>query len=130
MKLNISNKFEEPLLARHKITASVEFEKAIPSRNEVINEISKKIDAKPELTVVSSITPSFGARKADVTAYAYKTKEDMMKALAQKIIAKTGLQVKKAAAEAKAEIKTAEIKEQKPAKVEQKPAEAKPEAKK
>ncbi|MBN2420837.1 hypothetical protein JXB27_01005 [Candidatus Woesearchaeota archaeon] len=96
MKLVINKKIEEPLLSREKITATVEFENAIPARNDIIAELAKKIDAKPELMLVSSITPSFGSRNADVVAYAYKLKDVLTKIVDKKIIAKTGIKQKKA----------------------------------
>lgn len=100
MKLTINKKFDEALLSREKVLATVEFENAIPSRNDIIAELSKKIDVKPELMLVSSITPSFGSKKADVVAYAYKGKEELARAVDKKIITKTGIQVKKAEVQA------------------------------
>ena len=103
MKLEIHKKIEEPLLARNKITATVEFDKAVPSRQDVLKEIASKTGSAPELVVVTNITPSFGSHKANVVAYAYKKAEAITRIVDKKILAKTGFEAPKKEEAPKAE---------------------------
>lgn len=71
MQMNLTNKKEEPLLSRTKITARLEFEKATPSYQEITTLLATHLKAEEKLIAIRHIYNSFGNRKAEVTAYIY-----------------------------------------------------------
>ena len=71
VQLNITNKKEEPLLSRTVITAALEFEKATPSYPEVMSLLASQLKIDDKLIAIRHIYNSFGAKKAEVTAYVY-----------------------------------------------------------
>lgn len=95
MKLAIKDRKEEPLLSREKIVAEMLFEGAIPSRNNIIEELAKKAQTTHDLVVVSKIDSSFGSGKAGILAYVYANKEMMQRIEEKKKLARTGFKAKK-----------------------------------
>ena len=71
MQLNVTSKKEEPLLSRTMIKADLEFEKATPSYAEVTLLIAANLKADEKLIAIRHVYNSFGAKKAEVTAYVY-----------------------------------------------------------
>ena len=71
LQINITNKKEEPLLARTMVKAIVEFEKATPSYQEVTSLLASNLKANEKLIAIRHIYNSFGAKKAEVIAYVY-----------------------------------------------------------
>ena len=71
LELKIVNIKDEPLLSRKLIKASVEFEKSTPSYAEVMSSLSSNLKTDEKLIAIRHIYNSFGAKKAEVTAYAY-----------------------------------------------------------
>ena len=69
--MNITNKKEEPLLSRTMIKATLEFEKATPSYPEVTSLLASQLKIDDKLVAIRHIYNLFGAKKAEVTAYAY-----------------------------------------------------------
>ena len=71
MQLNITNKTSEPLLSRTMVKASLEFDKATPSYQEVASTLATNLKTEEKLIAIRHIYNSFGARKAEVIAYVY-----------------------------------------------------------
>ncbi|MBI2101758.1 hypothetical protein HYT53_04050 [Candidatus Woesearchaeota archaeon] len=71
MQLNVTSKKEEPLLSRTMVKATLDFEKATPSYNEVTSLLATQMKTDEKLIAIRHVYNSFGARKADVTAYIY-----------------------------------------------------------
>lgn len=71
VQINITSKKEEPLLFRTKIEATLDFEKATPSYTEVTFLIATHLKSDEKLIAIRHIYNSFGAKNAEVTAYAY-----------------------------------------------------------
>lgn len=71
MEMKIENRQEEPLLARVKIVAEVAFDKTTPSYKELIPQIASSVKKEENLVVIRRIKNYFGARRAQVLAYAY-----------------------------------------------------------
>ncbi len=79
MKLEITEKKDNPLLSRIDIKASLEYEATTPSNDQVKSEIAKKLSVDPSLIVMKQIKTYYGFRKADVIACAYSKKEELLK---------------------------------------------------
>ncbi len=77
MKISINSKQENPLLNATMVEATLSYEKATPSRPEVVKELAKQLKVKPELVVVRKITTAFGETIASVSAYVYKDEETL-----------------------------------------------------
>jgi ribosomal protein S24E len=71
MELKVTSTKEEPLLSRKLIKANLEFEKSTPSYAEVTALLAGNLKADEKLIAIRHIYNSFGAKKADVTAYVY-----------------------------------------------------------
>ena len=71
MQLNVTGKKEEPLLSRTMVKATLDFEKATPSYNEVTSLLATQLKTDEKLIAIRHVYNSFGARKAGVTAYIY-----------------------------------------------------------
>jgi len=96
MKLAITERKEEVLLGREKITTDIAFEGAVPSRKNITDELAKKAQVDPQLIVLSKVTSSFGEGKAGAIAYAYQSKDKLEKVEEKRKFTRTGYnQVKK-----------------------------------
>lgn len=95
MKIKIVHNSEEHLLSRHKITADMEFENAVPARKDVIQKIAEMISVEPDLVVVKKIDGALGSSKAKILAYAYKNKEERNRIEEKKLLVKTGFNIPK-----------------------------------
>ncbi len=124
MNLEIIDKKQNPVLSRIEIKATIGFEKATPSNDEVKKEIASKLKADEKLVVIKGIYTDFGITKADVNAYVYKTKKDLDKIEPKKKEKKE----KKPKAEKPAEAQKKEAPKEE-AKPEEKPAQEKKEEK-
>lgn len=71
MKLDVTSRTEEPLLARAMVKATLEFEKSTPSYAEVTASLAASLKSDEKLVAIRHIYNSFGAKKADVIAYLY-----------------------------------------------------------
>lgn len=106
MQITTKSKKENKLLDRTEFDLEIAYEGPTPSNEQIKQELAKNLKINPELTIIKHTYTQFGATKADVLAFEYKTKEAMQ---AVELIK--------------------EKKEEKP-KVEEKKEEAKPEEKK
>jgi len=71
MQVNVTNKKEEPLLSRTKVTATVEFEKATPSYPEIAALLAHYLKTDEKMIAIRHIYTSFGSKKAEIIAYLY-----------------------------------------------------------
>ena len=71
MQLNLNTKKEEPLLSRTMLKATIDFEKATPSYQEVTSLLATNLKTDEKLIAIRHIYNSFGAKKAEVIAYVY-----------------------------------------------------------
>lgn len=90
MNINIESKKENALLSRTEIKADLTYEGVTPSRIELKKKITAILGAKEELVVIKKIEVAYGFQKAVVTAYVYKTKQELDK-LEPAYILKRGL---------------------------------------
>lgn len=97
MDLQITEKKEEPLLGRLKVTASLSFEATTPSNEEVRGQIASALNVDKKLVVVKKINSRFGERVGDALACVYYT-EDTMKKL-EKLGKKAREKIEKAEAD-------------------------------
>ena len=79
MDLKITEKKDEPLLSRIKLTAEINFETATPSYEEVKKKLASALNNDEKLIVIKNIYTKFGIKKADLFAYIYNNKEAMEK---------------------------------------------------
>lgn len=128
MDISINSEKENKLFGRKEIlfTATNAGSKT-PSREEVKEEICKKLSLNPDLTTVIKITQVYGGNTSEVIVHSYSKKE-AMDALVRQSKEKKG--TKPAAAAPNAEEKKEAKEEKKEAHKEEKKEERKEEAKK
>lgn len=100
MKATIHKRTDEPLLSREKIHAELAFEGPVPSRKDVLQEIAKRASVEPNVVTINKINTVFGMRKAEVIAYAYKSKAECDRVEDKKLAKKRCLSVEAPKAEA------------------------------
>lgn len=71
MQMNIVEKKSEPLLSREMLKASIDFDKATPSYQEITSFIASNLKTDEKLIAIRHVYTAFGNRKADVIAYVY-----------------------------------------------------------
>jgi small subunit ribosomal protein S24e len=76
MNIEILKKNESSIFARTEVDAKVFFSGKTPSRKELKEAIAKLLNADASLVSVRKIKNNFGHENANITAYAYKTKEE------------------------------------------------------
>ena len=79
MKITITNKNKNALLNRTEISFKVEDTKVPPSREEVREKLAALENAKPEQTIVSKISHSFGSQEIEGKARVYDSIEALEK---------------------------------------------------
>lgn len=97
--LNVTNRKEEPLLSRTMVKATLDFEKATPSYQDIASTLASNLKSDEKLIAIRHVYNQFGAKKADVIAYLYKD-ESKKQAIEPKLKAK-----KEGSAKAKAPAK-------------------------
>ena len=75
MKIKILERNKQPLLYREEIKADVEFDKEVPSRTFIREQIAKSAKVDVEKIVVDKIKSHFGKNNADVLVYIYDDKK-------------------------------------------------------
>ena len=102
MELKITKKKENPLLFRAEAEAeAIFFKEPTPKTEDVRKKIASMEKANENLVVVKSIYTSFGAGKAKVLAYIYKSEEDLKKIEPKKKETKAKAEAQKDEKEAK-----------------------------
>lgn len=71
VQLSVTTRKEEPLLSRTMVKATLEFENATPSYQEVTSLLASNLKSDEKLIAIRHVYNSFGAKKAEVTAYVY-----------------------------------------------------------
>jgi len=124
MKIEITEKKDNPLLSRQEIKGSLTFNTATPSNDELHANLAKQLNVDKELIKIKKIGTHYGASKADFLVFVYISKEELEKIepAPKKWLEK---QEKKAEAAKKKQEEAAKPKEEAPKeeKAEEKPAE-------
>jgi len=68
---------ENKLLARREILCDAIYSESTPSREKIKEEVVKKLNLDPKLTVVVKINQLYGVTKSEVSVYSYKNEEAM-----------------------------------------------------
>jgi len=68
---------ENKLLARREILCDAVYSESTPSREKIKEEVVKKLNLDPKLTVVAKINQLYGITKSEVSVYSYKNEEAM-----------------------------------------------------
>ncbi|MFH1439406.1 MAG: hypothetical protein ABIG89_02495 [Candidatus Woesearchaeota archaeon] len=100
MELEIQKQRETPLLARRRITAMVNFQKATPSRANIRDGIAKKLNVNDELVIVRHIYTKYGKNEAKVIAHVYKDNKFIEKLEGKALLEKHGKKAKEGKEEA------------------------------
>lgn len=79
MKVNIVEKQEQPMLYRTEVKAEVTFDREVPSRSFMKEQVAKALKADQQLLIIREIKSGFSERKAEVYAYLYKDKDKLDK---------------------------------------------------
>lgn len=132
MDIKITNDYENKLLGRREISATTTYSDRTPTKDEIKEELCKRLSLNPELVEVREIKQQYGLRVSDITAYSYASKEVMEKLVKKRgkkgaqPEQKSGAGAPAAAAPAKAEKKEEKHEHaEKAEKAAEKPAEAK-----
>ncbi len=79
MELTIVSNAENKLLGRREIRASAPSTDKTPTKDEVKEEICKKLSLDPSLVEIREIKQQYGLRVSDIILYSYSSKEIMEK---------------------------------------------------
>jgi small subunit ribosomal protein S24e len=77
MEITIDGKKENKSLERNEVAFTIKFEKVIPSRKEVREELARMLSADAKLLVVDAMNGIYGAQAAKGTARTYKDAKRM-----------------------------------------------------
>lgn len=118
MEISISDEKENKLFGRKEISFTATYSGSkTPSKEEIKQEICKKLSLHPELTTVIKVTQAFGRNSSEVLVRSYSKKETMERLERQPKkdakAAQAAAPAPKAAAPAKAEEKKEAPKEEK-----------------
>ena len=100
MELKINNDNDNKLLGRREIFASATYTDKTPTKDEVKEELCKRLSLDPALVEIREIRQQYGLRVSDITAFSYSSKEVM-----DKLVKKRGEKGKKPAATSSATAK-------------------------
>lgn len=97
VQIIITDKKEEPLLSRTAVKATLEFEKATPSYQEVSPLLASQLKADEKLLAIKHIYNHFGSKRADIIAYIYndETKKQLIEPKIKQKKEKKAKEVKK-----------------------------------
>jgi len=73
----VKKDIENKLLARREILCDAVYSESTPSRERIKEEVVKKLNLDPKLTVVAKINQLYGITKSEVSIYSYKNEEAM-----------------------------------------------------
>ena len=77
MDLKITEKKEEPLLSRTRITAEISFDAVTPSNKDVKAKIASALKANENIVVIKNIKVLFGKKEAKVIGYQYEDEKKL-----------------------------------------------------
>ncbi len=119
MEIQIGKDFENKLFGRREISFSLSYTGKMPTKEEVKQELCKKLSLNPELTLIVKISPLFGTTVNDGLAHTYVSKE-MMNVEQKYLFERKGKKDKKAGAQAQAPAPEAKAEPKNEAKKEEK----------
>jgi ribosomal protein S24E len=79
MQVTIIEAKEQPIYKREKVRARIAFQGKVPTRNDVIMALGKKMGKEETAISIRSITASYGTQEAVVEAFCYADKAIMAK---------------------------------------------------
>lgn len=77
LEIIVKKDFENKLLGRREILCDAVYSESTPSRERIKEEVSKKLNLDPKLTVVVKINQLYGITKSEAAVYSYKNEEAM-----------------------------------------------------
>ena len=95
MEISIDNKSDNNSLNRQEIFCTVSFDKQMPSRAKLRQEIASAAGVDEKLLVIVSAQGAYGTNTAKVIAHSYKDKESMVTAEREHLLMRDGLIEKK-----------------------------------
>ncbi len=132
MKIEITEKKNNPLLSRKEIKGVLTFNTATPSNDDAEAALAKQFNIDKNCVRMKKIATRFGASKADFLAFVYNSEEELKKIEPAPVKWLEKIEKKEVAAKKKAEGAAPKEKpkseEKKEEKAEEKPAEEKKEA--
>lgn len=75
--MEITKRFEQPLLSRTCLNGTLAFDGATPSNHSLVNDIASSLKTTPSLVVVKKITTLFGKMEAYFSAVVYKDESSL-----------------------------------------------------
>lgn len=79
MELKINGDKDNKLLGRREVSASATYADKTPTKEEVKEQLCKKLNLDPALVEIREIRQQYGLRVSDITAYAYTNAQTMEK---------------------------------------------------
>jgi len=86
MEIKVVEDKENPFFNRREISFYVHGFEATPKRDEIRQEVCKRLNLSPELTVIISINQRFGIKQCTVLAHSYKDKESLKRYTAKYVL--------------------------------------------
>ena len=86
MEVKVIEDKENVFFNRREISFYVHGFEATPKRDEIKQEICKRLNLSPELTIIVSISQRFGIKQCAVLAHSYKDKDGMERYTAKYIL--------------------------------------------
>lgn len=77
MDMQIDNEREDKMFGRKEIWASTTYTGSTPSREEIKQEVCKKLGLNPDLTLVIKVSQAYGAHSSEIKIHSYSSKEVM-----------------------------------------------------
>ncbi len=77
MDIQIEKNTENKLFGRREILFSLSYAGATPKKDEIKQELCKKLSLNPEFTIIIKINPLFGTTVSEALAHSYSSKEGM-----------------------------------------------------
>jgi ribosomal protein S24E len=79
MKIEITEKKDNPLLSRQEVKGTLTFNTATPSNDELQANLAKQLNVDKECIRMKKIATRYGISKADFLAFVYTSKEELEK---------------------------------------------------
>jgi small subunit ribosomal protein S24e len=101
MKMEITNKVENPIMKRVEVYFNVEHVgEATPGRNAVAEEVAKALKSKRICVVVDSVESNYGIGKSQGYAKVYNSKEAALEFESEYLLKRNGIEKEQPAAPA------------------------------
>ncbi len=96
MEISILSDMKDQSAGRREISFSVVQEGRTASRDEITQELCRKLNLSPDATIITDIKQEFGVRRSTGVAHSYASKEQLDKAEPKYLIARLAKRGKKA----------------------------------